>query len=191
MFQETLADAIGMVHIKDVLAAQQKGNGFGLRGIIGPVPFFAPSMHVLELLLEMRVKRTHMALVVDEFGGVDGLLTIEDLVEEIVGEIEDEHDQDDEPTWCIGPDGAMDADARLEIVDFEKVAGAVLSGEEREEIDTLGGLVFSLAGRVPVRGELVKHESGLEIEVLEADPRRIKKLRVHGVSLEGPGSILA
>ena len=191
VFQETLDDAIGMVHIKDVLAAQQKGNGFGLRGIIRPVLFVAPSMQVLELLLEMRVKRTHMALVVDEFGGVDGLLTIEDLVEEIVGEIEDEHDQDDEPTWRMGPDGAMDADARLEIVVFEKVAGAVLSEEEREEIDTLGGLVFSLAGRVPVRGELVKHESGLEIEVLEADPRRIKKLRVHGVSVEGPGSIRA
>ena len=191
VFQETLDDAIGMVHIKDVLAAQQKGNGFGLRAIIRPVLFVAPSMQVLELLLEMRVKRTHMALVVDEFGGVDGLLTIEDLVEEIVGEIEDEHDQDDEPTWSLRPDGAMDADARLEIEDFEKVVGDVLSDEEREEMDTLGGLVFSLAGRVPVRGELVRHESGLEIEILDADPRRIKKLRVHGVSIEVPESIQA
>lgn len=191
VFQETLDDAIGMVHIKDVLAAQQKGNGFGLRAIIRPVLFVAPSMQVLELLLEMRVKRTHMALVVDEFGGVDGLLTIEDLVEEIVGEIEDEHDQDDEPTWSLRPDGAMDADARLEIEDFEKVVGDVLSDEEREEMDTLGGLVFSLAGRVPVRGELVRHESGLEIEILDADPRRIKKLRVHGLSIEVPESIQA
>jgi len=191
VFQETLDAAIGMVHIKDVLAAQQKGNGFGLRAIIRPVLFVAPSMQVLELLLEMRVKRTHMALVVDEFGGVDGLLTIEDLVEEIVGEIEDEHDQDDEPTWSLRPDGAMDADARLEIEDFEKVVGDVLSDEEREEMDTLGGLVFSLAGRVPVRGELVRHESGLEIEILDADPRRIKKLRVHGLSLEVPESIQA
>ena len=191
VFQETLDAAIGMVHIKDVLAAQQKGNGFGLRAIIRPVLFVAPSMQVLELLLEMRVKRTHMALVVDEFGGVDGLLTIEDLVEEIVGEIEDEHDQDDEPTWSLRPDGAMDADARLEIEDFEKVVGEVLSDEEREEMDTLGGLVFSLAGRVPVRGELVRHESGLEIEILDADPRRIKKLRVHGLSLEVPESIQA
>jgi len=191
IFQETLDDAIGMVHIKDVLAAQQKGNGFGLRAIIRPVLFVTPSMQVLELLLEMRVKRTHMALVVDEFGGVDGLLTIEDLVEEIVGEIEDEHDQDDEPTWTIRPDGAMDADARLEIEDFEKVAGNVLSEEEREELDTLGGLVFSLAGRVPVRGELVKHGSGLEIEILDADPRRIKRLRVHGLSLEQPEPIQA
>ncbi len=189
VFQETLDDAIGMVHIKDVLAAQKKGNGLGLREIIRPVLFVSPSMQVLELLLEMRVKRTHMALVVDEYGGVDGLLTIEDLVEEIVGEIEDEHDQDDEPTWSIGPDGVMDADARLEIVDFERVASEVLSDEEREEIDTLGGLVFSLAGRVPVRGELVKHQSGLEIEVLEADPRRIKKLRIHGISPMGPRSI--
>ncbi len=190
VFQEALDDAIGMVHIKDVLSAQQNGNGLGLKSIIRPVLFVAPSMQVLELLLEMRVKRTHMALVVDEFGGVDGLLTIEDLVEEIVGEIEDEHDQDDdEPIWRVGPDGAMDADARLEIIDFEKVVGEVLSPEEREEIDTLGGLIFSLAGRVPVRGELVKHQSGLEIEVLEADPRRIKKLRVHGVAIDFAGSV--
>ena len=129
VFQETLDDAIGMVHIKDVLAAQQKGNGFGLRGIIRPVLFVAPSMQVLELLLEMRVKRIHMALVVDEFGGVDGLLTIEDLVEEIVGEIEDEHDQDDEPTWNLRPDGSIDADARLEIAHFETVVGDLLSGD--------------------------------------------------------------
>ena len=184
VFQEVLDDAIGMVHIKDVLAAQQKGGNFDLQDIIRPVLFVAPSMQVLELLLEMRAKRTHMALVVDEFGGVDGLLTIEDLVEEIVGEIEDEHDQDDEPTWQRRPDGAIDADARLEILHFEHAVGLLVTDEERDEVDTLGGLVFSLAGRVPVRGELVKHSSGMEIEILEADPRRVKKLRVHGVADE-------
>ena len=184
VFQETLDDAIGMVHIKDVLAAQQKGGLFKLRDIIRTVLFVAPSMQILELLLEMRANRTHMALVVDEFGGVDGLLTIEDLVEEIVGEIEDEHDEDDEPTWQILPDGSIDADARLEIEQFEQEMGPVVTEEERQEVDTLGGLVFSMAGRIPVRGELVKHSSGVEIEILEADPRRIKKLRIHGVNVE-------
>ena len=184
VFQEALDDAIGMIHIKDVLSAQQKKGLINLHEIVRPVLFVAPSMQVLELLLEMRAKRTHMALVVDEFGGVDGLLTIEDLVEEIVGEIEDEHDLDDEPTWHVRTDGAIDADARLEIFQFEQVVGLFVTDEEREELDTLGGLVFSLAGRVPVRGELVKHSSGVEIEIVDADPRRVKHLRIHNLTSE-------
>mgnify|MGYP000246926231 FL=1 len=182
VFQEALDDAIGMIHIKDVLLAQKKKGLINLHEIVRPVLFVAPSMQVLELLLEMRAKRTHMALVVDEFGGVDGLLTIEDLVEEIVGEIEDEHDLDDEPTWRVRTDGAIDADARLEIFHFEQVVGLFVTDEEREELDTLGGLVFSLAGRVPVRGELVKHSSGVEIEIVDADPRRVKHLRIHNLT---------
>ncbi|MCS5598679.1 MAG: hemolysin family protein [Rhodospirillales bacterium] len=184
VFQEALDDAIGMIHIKDVLSAQQKKGLINLHEIVRPVLFVTPSMQVLELLLEMRAKRTHMALVVDEFGGVDGLLTIEDLVEEIVGEIEDEHDLDDEPTWRVRTDGAIDADARLEIFHFEQVVGLFVTDEEREELDTLGGLVFSLAGRVPVRGELVKHSSGVEIEIVDADPRRVKHLRIHNLTSE-------
>ena len=184
VFQEALDDAIGMIHIKDVLSAQQKKGLINLHEIVRPVLFVAPSMQVLELLLEMRAKRTHMALVVDEFGGIDGLLTIEDLVEEIVGEIEDEHDLDDEPTWRVRTDGAIDVDARLEILHLEEVIGSFVSDEEREELDTLGGLVFSLAGRVPVRGELVKHSSGVEIEIVDADPRRVKHLRIHNLTSE-------
>ena len=184
VFQEALDDAIGMIHIKDVLSAQKKKGLINLHEIVRPVLFVAPSMQVLELLLEMRAKRTHMALVVDEFGGVDGLLTIEDLVEEIVGEIEDEHDLNDEPTWRVRTDGAIDADARLEIFHFEQVVGLFVTDEEREEVDTLGGLVFSLAGRVPVRGELVKHSSGVEIEIVDADPRRVKHLRIHNLTTE-------
>ena len=184
VFQEALDDAIGMIHIKDVLSAQKMKGLINLHEIIRPVLFVTPSMQVLELLLEMRAKRTHMALVVDEFGGVDGLLTIEDLVEEIVGEIEDEHDLDDEPTWRVRTDGAIDADARLEIFHFEQVVGPFVTDEEREEVDTLGGLVFSLAGRVPVRGELVKHASGVEIEIVDADPRRVKHLRIHNLTTE-------
>ena len=182
VYQETLDDAIGMVHFKDLIDRTDTENGFRIRDVMRDVLFVAPSMQVLELLLEMRVKRTHMALVVDEFGGVDGLLTIEDLVEEIVGEIEDEHDREVEPEVSIRADGAIDADARVLIEDFEKRFGSIASSGEREEIDTLGGLVFSLAGRVPIRGELVRHPSGAEIEVLEADPRRIRRLRVRGVA---------
>ena len=179
VFQKSLDDVVGMVHIKDIVSEQKSNKLFNLVDIVRPVLFVAPSMHVLELLLEMRAKRTHMALVVDEFGGVDGLLTIEDLVEEIVGEIEDEHDINEEPVWQKMVDGSINADARLEISTFEAQFDQFVTEEERLEIDTLGGLVFSLAGRVPLRGELVKHSSGVEIEILEADPRRIRKLRIY------------
>jgi CBS domain containing-hemolysin-like protein len=157
------------------------GRPFDLRAILRRVLFVAPSMRVLDLLLEMRRTRLHMALVVDEFGGVDGLVTIEDLVEEIVGEIEDEHDVDEGPKLVPSSDGTLLADARATIEEFEQRVGAVLSAEERSGIDTLGGLVFALAGRVPNRGELVSHPSGLEFEVLDADPRRVKRVRVRNI----------
>lgn len=179
VYRDTLDDAIGMVHIRDVLAWRGEEASFHLGKILRRVLFVAPSMKVLELLLEMRVKRSHMALVVDEFGGVDGLVTIEDLVEEIVGEIEDEHDRAPEPGIVRRADGTFDADARTPIEVLEEEFGGVLSDEEREEIDTMGGLVFAIAGRVPIRGELITHPSGVEFEVLDADPRRIRRLRVH------------
>jgi magnesium and cobalt transporter len=184
VYQGNLDNAIGMVHIKDVIVAQSKGATVRLGSMVRDVLFVAPSMHVLELLLEMRFKRIHMALVVDEFGGVDGLLTIEDLVEEIVGDIDDEYDEDTEPQLVRRPDGALDADARVSLETFENVVGPILSEEERAEIDTLGGLVFDLLGRVPIRGELVKHPSGMEVEILEADPRRVRRLRVRGVEID-------
>ncbi len=180
LYRNTLDDALGMVHIRDVLAWRGKDDAFSLSKIQRKVLFVSPSMLVLELLLEMRVKRCHMALVVDEFGGVDGMVTIEDLVEEIVGEIEDEHDRGDEADLIQRPDGAIDANARASLESLERMLGSFVTEEEREEISTLGGLVFLLAGRVPTRGELISHPSGLEFEVLEADPRRIKRLRVRG-----------
>ena len=124
-----------------------------------------------------------MALVVDEFGGIDGLITIEDLVEEIVGEIEDEHDVEQGPKLVQRPDGSLVADGRTTVEEFEEAVGPVLSEEERaDDIDTLGGLVISLAGRVPARGELLAHPpSGISFEVLLADPRRVKRLRVHNL----------
>ena len=177
---ETLDDIIGMVHIKDV-AARPKDEAFTLSKIVRRALFVSPSMQVLELLLEMRVTRSHMAVVVDEYGGVDGLVTIEDLVEEIVGEIEDEHDRSDEPTLVKRSDGSLDADARATLEALEEITGPVVTEEERADIDTLGGLVFSLARHVPIRGELVSHPGGLEFEVIDADPRRIKRLRVRGL----------
>ena len=178
VYGETLDDVAGMVHIKDVLAWRGRDGDFSLSKIQRKILFVSPSMQVLELLLEMRAERSHMALVVDEFGGVDGLVTIEDLVEEIVGEIEDEHDLDDNPKMISHPDGSFTADARVTIGTLEEMTGTKVTGGDAEDIDTLGGLVFSIAGRVPVRGELLHHSSGVEFEVLEADPRRIKFLRV-------------
>ena len=178
VYGETLDDAAGMVHIKDVLAWRGRDGDFSLSKIQRKILFVSPSMQVLELLLEMRAERSHMALVVDEFGGVDGLVTIEDLVEEIVGEIEDEHDLDDNPKMISHPDGSFTADARVTIGTLEEMTGTEVTGGDTEDIDTLGGLVFSIAGRVPVRGELLHHSSGVEFEVLDADHRRIKILRV-------------
>jgi CBS domain containing-hemolysin-like protein len=138
-----------------------------------------PTVPVLDLLLQMRAQRIHMALVVDEYGGIDGLVTIEDLVETIVGDISDEHDEVASPTILERPDGTLELDARTTIEAFEQRLGPVLTEEERAaDIDTVGGLVFTLAGRVPARGELISHGSGLEFRVLEADARRIRRLRV-------------
>lgn len=194
VYRNSLDDIAGMVHIKDVLTASGQGESFRLANVLRPVEFVAPSIRVLDLLLEMRLKRSHLALVVDEFGGIDGLVTIEDLVEEIVGEIEDEHDVAEAPKLVWRTDGTLIADARTPIEEFEAEIGPVLSDEEREEdIDTLGGLVFYLTGRVPARGELVEHPaSGLAFEVVQADPRRIKRLRLrnlpaHPVQAAGSG----
>ncbi|MBC8268634.1 MAG: HlyC/CorC family transporter [Rhodospirillaceae bacterium] len=186
VFNENLDDSIGMIHIKDVLAWRGKDKDFALRQIVRKVLFVPPSMQVLELLLQMRATRCHMSLVVDEFGGIDGLVTIEDLVEEIVGEIEDEHDRTDEPVMVDGPNATIVADARVTIEMLEQRLGGIVSDEEREDIDTLGGLVFFLAGRVPVRGELISHSSGLEFEILDADPRRIKTVRLRGAKFHTP-----
>ncbi len=180
VYRDTLDDVIGMIHIKDVLPLAARKESVQLAKLVRDVLFVAPSMRVLDLLLQMRMARTHMALVVDEYGGVDGLLTIEDAVEQIVGEIEDEHDETQRPAFDTRRDGTVIADARVSIEEFESQIGPVLTPEEREnDIETLGGLVFSIAGRVPIRGEVLRHEaSGIEFEVVDADPRRIRRLRL-------------
>ncbi len=187
VYHGTLDEVIGMIHIKDVLRTLELANGGkrrgGLRKLVRTVMFVAPSMRVLDLLLQMRKGRIHMALVVDEYGGIDGLVTIEDLVEEIVGEIEEEHEAAAAPRLETNADGTLIVDARLPIEEFEARVGPVLAGtEDAGDVDTLGGFVSVLAGRVPVRGELVVHDAtGLEFEVVEADPRRVKQIRVRNV----------
>lgn len=179
VYRESLDDIAGMVHIKDVFAAVGTPGPFSLKSIERKPLFVVPSIGVLDLLLQMRQARTHMALVVDEYGGIDGLVTIEDLVETIVGDISDEHDEDAAPHMTERPDGTIELDARMPVETFEAKLGQILTDEERAaDIDTVGGLVFTLAGRVPAKGELVSHPSGLEFRILDADPRRIRRLRV-------------
>lgn len=154
-----------------------------------PVLYVPPSMPAMNLLIRMQSTRVHMAFVIDEYGGTDGLVTIEDLVEQIVGEIEDEHDEAEEAHIVRDPKGGIVASARTPVKELEEHLDVkLLEPDEEEEIDTLGGLVFALVGRVPARGELVQHPSGIEFEVLDADPRRVNKLKVHVGRVKEPGS---
>ena len=180
--RETLDDIAGIIHIKDVFAHLHAGKAPDIGTLLRPALFVAPTIRLLDLLHEMRLRRRHLALVVDEFGGVDGLITIEDLVEEIVGEIEDEHDQTVQPQMTFNEDGTILAEARLEVKELETLTGRLLEDDDRDEIDTLGGLVCAVAGRVPGRGEVVRHPSGLQFEVVEGDPRRLALLKIRGVS---------
>ena len=186
VFRETLDDVIGMVHIKDLLGLWDKSQPLAMSELVRAVLFVPPSMPVLDLLLQMQATHIHMALIVDEYGGTDGLATIEDLVEEIVGEIEDEHDRLEAPQVVELPDGTLELDARTPIDDLEQRIGCNLLPEERDEdVETVGGLVFSLLGRVPRRGELMSHPAGVEFEVVDADARRVKRVRVRGPGATG------
>ena len=188
VYRATLDDVIGFIHVKDVLGPVAERQHTKLSPMLRKVLFVAPSLPTLDLLVQMRQARTHIAMVVDEFGGIDGLVTIEDLIEEIVGEIEDEHDVADGPHLTERADGTLIVDARTPIEVLEQRQRTRLRPTaEPEEVDTLGGLVSSLAGRVPKRGEVIGHPSGMEFEVLDADPRRIKRLRVRGAPRSSGG----
>lgn len=186
VYREQLDDIVGMVHIKDVFAYVGRPEAFSLEAILRRPLMVAPQMPVLDLLLQMRQQRMHLALVIDEYGGVDGLLTIEDLVETIVGDISDEHDEIQAAMVVERADGSLDVNARLPVEEFEVRMGPILSEDERDaDIDTVGGLVFTLAGRVPAKGEVISHPSGIEFRVLDADPRRIRRVRVRRAEAEG------
>ncbi len=184
VYRETLDHPIGMVHMKDILPLAHNGTGgFSLARIVRDVLFAPPSMPALDLLLRMQSTRTHMALVVDEYGGTDGLVTIEDLVEEIVGEIEDEHDDDpDDPVLVFKREHHWEASARLDIDDLRRELGVDFDMKDFEEVDTLGGLAFTLAGRVPQRGEILNISLAdgrvMELLIRDVDPRRIKSLEL-------------
>jgi CBS domain containing-hemolysin-like protein len=195
LYRDTLDEPIGMVHVKDLMewlikeargGAAKGGLDLGAAdltktiaetGIMRELIFAPPSMSALDLLVRMQSRHIHLALIIDEHGGTDGLVSIEDLLEEVVGDIEDEHDSNDVPLISVGADGLV-ADARAGIEDVEEKLGVPLGSAIAEDVDTLGGLVFTMLGRVPVRGEVVHHPSGLEFEVLEADRRRVKTLKV-------------
>ncbi len=184
VYEGTLDTPLGFVHLKDfALTHGFNGGGaeFDLTSMLRTLLFVPPSMPIGVLLTKMQTERRHMALVIDEYGGVDGLLTIEDLIEQVVGEIADEHDAHEDQLWLQEKPGCYVVQARVPLEDFEAEIGRSLTSHEdvdEEEIETLGGLVFMLSGRVPARGEVVLHPEGPEFEVIDADPRRIKRLRV-------------
>ncbi|WP_340107938.1 hemolysin family protein [Pikeienuella sp. HZG-20] len=184
VYRETLDDPIGFIHVKDVALARGFTNGassapFRIEEFIREMLVVPPSMLTVRLMQRMQQRRIHMALVIDEYGGVDGLVTIEDLVEQIVGDIEDEHDEADEAAWRREAPGVYVCNARAELPDFEAEAGVdLLPDDLDEEVDTLGGLVSMISNRVPERGEVIRHPDGHEFEVIDADPRRIKRIRV-------------
>ena len=179
VFGESLDEVIGMIHIKDVFMATEDPSRDRSIAALLREPLFVPeSMGVIELLARMRSQRIHLAIVVDEFGGTEGLVSIEDVVEEIVGEIEDEHDEAEAGMLTLLDDGLWEADARVELDEVAKAVDPRLSSKE-DEVDTLGGLVFLLAGHIPAKGECVTHPSGWKLEAIDSDPRRILRVRLH------------
>jgi len=180
VYRDSLDEVIGMIHVKDVFAILARGETppENVAPLIRQPRYVPESMGVLDLLAEMRATRTHLAIVLDEYSGTEGLVTIEDIVEEIVGEIEDEHDEAAPALLVPMHDGVWQADARAELDEVAELVDPRL-GEVEEDVDTLGGLATVLAGHVPQAGETVSHPSGWRLEVTEADPRRVARLRLH------------
>ena len=210
VYRETLDGVTGMIHVKDFLrwisakggkkkktpkgekptlqgltiAAAELSTTVKQAGLNREVLFVPPSMPATDLLVRMQATHTHLAIVIDEYGGTEGLVSIEDLVEVIVGDISDEHDTDEDLEIKPVEDKVYSCDGRVDIAELEELLSVdLLSDEEEEEADTLAGLVFKIAGRVPTRGEIIRHESGLEFEILESDPRRVKRVRINAKNL--------
>jgi len=186
VYHETLDDPRGMIHIRDLVQymtpgqeAEQLAKSLASAGVVRPVLYAPPSMPALDLLVRMQASRTHMALVVDEYGGTDGLVSIEDIVESIVGDIEDEHDERVGQLVSEGADGAFYVDARAPLEEVSKAMKFDFTAEgAQEDIDTIGGLLIAGAGRVPSRGEILAGPGGYEFEILDADPRRVKRMTI-------------
>jgi len=185
VYGESLDEVVGMVHIKDVFIARfDETRERSVKALMREPLFVPESMGVIELLARMRSQRTHLAIIVDEFGGTEGLVTIEDVVEEIVGDIEDEHDEAEAGMLTMLEDGLWEADARLELDELAQSVDSRLSSKE-DEVDTLGGLMFLIAGHIPTKGECVTHSSGWKLEAVDSDPRKIIRVRLHAPEM-GP-----
>ena len=195
VFRGNLDQPLGLIHLKDL--AMKHGFGartpirFAVRPMLRPLLYVPGSMPIGALLQQMQQKRIHMALVIDEYGGVDGLVTIEDLIEQVIGQIDDEHDDSEDAIWVAERPGQWMILARAPMEEVERQTGLRLaSAGDDDEVDTLGGLIFMLAGRVPARGEVITHESGAEFEVVDADARRIKRVRLRLPDMPATGSTL-
>ena len=179
IYRESLDDVLGTIHIKDVLAAITKNQPFTLKNLIREALIVSPSLPVSDLLLLMKQSKKHLAFVVDEYGGIDGMVTIGDITESIVGEIQDEYVMDAEPTIVPENETTFLADARVDVSIFESIVGVTICDDDREDINTLAGLIYNLIGRVPARGEIISDENlNLSFEILEVDPRRVHRVRI-------------
>lgn len=182
VYRDTLDKVTGIVHVKDVFHSLVDNRTLDLDALQHPCLFVAPSMHILDLLLEMREKRAYLALVIDEFGGNDGLVTIEDILEQIVGTINDEHDHEEEVALIRESPSKVLTSAQIRLSSLEEEIGSFQSPDDlREDVDTLGGLLYGMLGRIPKRGELIGHESGLKFEIVEVDQRKIRAVRIHNI----------
>ena len=181
VYRDSLDHVIGIIHIKDILSRMMHGAPYKISDLVREVLFVSASLPVMDMFVMMRESKKHMALVVDEHGGIDGLVTIVDVIEAIVGDIEDEFDIEEQPQIIEKPDGSIVVDGRMDIEEFEERYGAILQADEREDVETLGGLATHIAGRLPKRGENFRHASGMVLEVSEADSRRVKRLRLRNI----------
>ena len=181
VYRGQLDDIVGTIHIKDILAELAKNKSVSIAKLVRETPIVSPAMGVLDLILFMKEKRKHMVMVVDEYGGIDGLVTLGDVIENIVGEIDDEYDTSNQNALIERADGTILAEGRVDLDDFEETYGEVFSEDEREDADTLAGLAFMIAGRVPARGEIIQHDSGLEFEIMDATPRHINRIKIRNI----------
>lgn len=187
VYEETLDRIVGFIHIKDILNCLLDNRTCQIADMVRETLIVHPGLPIMDLFKAMREGKKPMAMVVDEHGGIDGLVTVNDVIEAIVGDIDDEFDHEEAPQLIEKPDGSVIADARMDIEDFEERFGLFLDAEEREDIETLGGLAFHIAGRVPTRGETLKHDSGVALDILDADGRRVKRVRVRNLPVRDTG----